>query len=104
MTFDPIRMKKIECLYRAAVTLAEYLRSSNLDMGKGPTGFHLSISPRRAGPKHPDDRDIAAREFLAAVAGVTSTDLAVLHLPDGEYICTRCGLREQRGEAPKGEF
>ena len=30
--------------------------------------------------------------------------VAALRLPDSEYVCTRCGLREQRGEAPKGDF
>ena len=43
------------------------------------------------------------------IAGLSScADLdalvAALRLPDGEYVCTRCGLREQRGETPKGDF
>ena len=40
---------------------------------------------------------------LAACADL-DTLVAALRLPPGEYICTRCGLREQRGEAPKGDF
>ena len=56
-------------------------------------------------------RDLCApcsrQYFYSDCNGVTRPRFEVIAsagVPPGEYVCTRCGLREQRGEAPKGDF
>ena len=72
-----------------------------VDAARRVTGSFVLRPTDEPTPAHQALRDLAA---ALPVRGDLDALVAALRLPDGEYVCTRCGLREQRGETPKGDF
>lgn len=58
-------IRVLVAIARAAEKIRDRLKSGNMDMGKGPVDFHLSISPTRGIGK--DARDEDCRELGTAL-------------------------------------
>ena len=66
---------------------------------KDPEGFHKRVS---------DKMDVSLQELLGG-HGVWSPELERgllewINSQPREVICTKCGIREQKGEQPKADF